>query len=108
MNRAQQIMLEVAKVGEWMNKERHKRKSLEALSDLFREAADKVEQLHKEFKSLKLSSDERLHTGLLNKSLEKSIQANKAGARGRYDKAERLMAEAQQLAVRYNGMVMKR
>jgi NAD(P)H-nitrite reductase large subunit len=108
MNRAQEIMAEVGKVGNWMTVERHNRKSIEALNDLYRESAEKLERLHKEFKSLRLSEEERMHTGLLNKSLEKSIQANRAGSKGKYRKAERLMAEAEQLAGRYYGMVKNR
>ncbi|MGM0828055.1 MAG: hypothetical protein ACQEU4_07545 [Bacillota bacterium] len=97
----QEIFNDLIRIGKWMSAESEKRTSDDDAKQLFREGQAKLERLHEDFKSISLTSSERMHSGILNKCLKKFIESCRAGAIGRLKRAERLSNEAQILGARY-------
>jgi hypothetical protein len=103
----QGVFIELTQIGNWITAESKRRSTYDEAKQLFREGQTKLEQLHAKFKAIKLTPAERMHSGLLNKCLRKFIESCRAGAAGRFKRAERLSQEAQLLGARYVEVIQR-
>lgn len=91
----------ITKVGQWMEEKGEQCLLTDDPNEIFKEAEQRVTEGLQKLNALKLSPYERQHFSLIRDGFKEFAKACKAGSKGKYEKADKIMEKAVWFAQEY-------